>query len=223
MTRNLLLQIANLPEGEGVFCFYDERKQPLFVGIAEKIKEDVSKILSDENFFLDNSKIEEIKFVKSSNNNLIKLFAATIRRKKPLFNISLVEQKLYPHLKITREEFPRLLVTRKIETDEADYFGAFLPETGVRFLLDFLNRAFRLRNCTIPIDGNFPVPCTQFYEKQCVAPCVKNICDKPAYVEFAQLVRLFLEDKEGNLEKLLNQKIESAAENLYALYITGVQ
>ncbi len=81
-------------------------------------------------------------------------------------------------------------------------------------MLDFLNRMFRLRSCTIPIDGNFPLPCTQFYEKLCVAPCVENICDKTAYTEFVELVRLFLQDKKKDLEKLLHQKIESAAENL---------
>ncbi len=46
--------------------------------------------------------------------------------------ISLGEQSLYPYLKITNEKFPRLLVTRKIENDKAEYFGAFLPETGVQ-------------------------------------------------------------------------------------------
>jgi excinuclease ABC subunit C len=214
MTRKLALKIENLPDEEGIFCFYNEQKQPFYVGVAKNIKEEVGKTLSDKHSFLNNSKIDQIKFAKSTDKNLIKLFAETIRRRKPLFNISLAEQNLYPHLKITGEEFPRLLVTRKIETDGADYFGAFLPETGLRFLLDCLNRTFRLRNCTIPIDGNFPVPCTQFYEKRCVAPCVENICDKTAYVGFVQLVRLFLEDKRESLEISLQEKIASAADVL---------
>ncbi len=214
MTKDLLLQIEDLPEDEGIFSFYNEQKQLLYVGVAKNIKEEADKFFFEKNSVLNRLNIAEIKIIKSANADLIKFFAETIRRKKPLYNISLCEQKLYPHLKITREKFPRLLVTRKIETDEADYFGAFLPETGVRFLLDFLNRAFRLRNCTVSIDGNFPLPCTQFYEKRCVAPCVKNICDETAYGEFVQLVRLFLEDRQVDLEKFLHQKIESAAENL---------
>lgn len=214
MNPSLLLQIAELPAGKGVFCFYAEKKQPLYVGAAKNIKEEVRKILTDKNSFLHAFNIAEIKSIKSSNNDIIKLFAETILRRKPIFNISVSEQKLYPHIKITREKFPRLLVTRKIETDEADYFGAFLPETGVRFLIDFLNRTFRLRNCTIPIDGNFPLPCTQFYEKRCVAPCVKNICDETSYGEFVQLAKLFLENKTENLEIFLYQKIEFAAEKL---------
>lgn len=214
MIDPLLLQKANLPECEGIFCFYDERKQPLYIGAAENIKREADKFLTVKNSFLTRLKIADIKFTKSSDTDLIKHFAAAIRREKPLFNVSLAEQRLYPHLKITREKFPRLLVTRKIETDEADYCGAFLPETGVRFLLDFLNRTFRLRHCTVAIDGKFPLPCTQFYEKQCVAPCVKSICSQTSYEEFVELVRLFLRIDRENLEMYLLEKIESAAENL---------
>ncbi len=126
----------------------------------------------------------------------------------------LAGQRLYPHLKLTRERFPRLLVTRKIEPDAAEYFGAFLPETGVRFLLDFINKIFRLRTCEIEIDGNFSVPCTQFYRKRCVAPCVESLCDEKEYSEQVELVRLFLQRKTAELEKRFLRKIETYAEEL---------
>lgn len=126
---------------------------------------------------------------------------------------SLRNQKLYPHFKLTREDFPRLLVTRKIFDDGAEYFGAFLPETGVRFLIDFLNKTFRLRTCEIDINGSFDVPCTQFYRKRCVAPCVANLCDDAEYAERVELVRLFLRHENKELEKIYSSKIETAAEN----------
>jgi len=214
MTENLLSQFETLPECEGIFCLSDQQKKPLYIGVAQNIKEEAGKILFDENSFLNKLKITRIEFVKSSNIDLINLLAKTVRRKKPLFNISLAEQKLYPHLKITGEKFPRLLVTRTIVNDKAEYFGAFLSETGVRFLLDFLNRTFRLRSCTIAIDGKFPLPCTQFYEKKCVAPCVENICNKTDYDEIVELVRLFLRNERGKLKEFLHLKIENAAETL---------
>ena len=129
-------------------------------------------------------------------------------------NFSLAEQRLYPHLKITNEEFPRLLVTRKIEPDEAEYFGAFLPETGVRFFLDFINKVFRLRTCTIDVDGNFRVPCPQFYAKRCLAPCVENLCDKKEYLETVGLLRLFLKRKKPVLKEKILQKIENLSAEL---------
>lgn len=129
------------------------------------------------------------------------------------YKFSLADQRLYPHFKLTRERFPRLLATRKIETDGAEYFGAFLPETGVRFLIDFLNKTFRLRTCEIEIDGNFDFPCTQFYRKRCIAPCVENLCDEAEYAEKVELVRLFLRRETFELEKHYQKKIEAFAEN----------
>lgn len=98
----------------------------------------------------------------------------------------------YPHIKITNEEFPRALATRRIENDGDEYFGAFLPKTAARILIDFINRTFRLRSCDIPIDGNFPVPCTQYFRRRCVAPCVSGICSREEYSQIVKLVSLFL-------------------------------
>ncbi len=134
-------------------------------------------------------------------------------KNNPENKFSLSAQRLYPHFKLTPERFPRLLATRKIAADDgAEYFGAFLPETGVRFLIDFLNKTFRLRACEIEIDGSFDVPCTQFYRKRCLAPCVGNLCSETEYAERVALLRLFLERKSGELETIYRQKIEAAAE-----------
>ncbi len=121
---------------------------------------------------------------------------------------------LYPHLKLTSELFPRILATRRIEDDDAEYFGAFLTKTAVRILIDFLNRTFRLRSCDIEIDGNFPVPCTQYYTKRCLAPCVSSICSREKYLESVNLARLFLSDQRGNLSAILNRRIQADSENL---------
>ncbi|HEX8637172.1 MAG TPA: hypothetical protein VF692_03840, partial [Pyrinomonadaceae bacterium] len=136
------------------------------------------------------------------------------RGNKQIERFSLADERLYPHLKLTNEKFPRLLVTRKIENDGAEYFGAFLPETGVRFLIDFLNKTFRLRACEIEIDGQFDVPCTQFYRQRCVAPCVASLCDEQTYNETVELVRLFLRRDRTELEKLFLREIENYAEEL---------
>jgi excinuclease ABC subunit C len=130
------------------------------------------------------------------------------------YAFSLAGQRLYPYLKITAEKYPRVLVTRIIENDGAEYFGPFLPETGVRFLIDFLNKTFKLRSCDIEIDGSFDVPCTQFYRKRCVAPCVESLCDLPEYLEIVELVRLFLGKNETELEKRFTEKIEILSKDL---------
>ena len=120
---------------------------------------------------------------------------------------------LYPHLKITNETFPRVLGTRRDEEDGAEYFGAFLTKTSVRILIDFLNRKFRLRSCDIQIDGSFPVPCTQFYSKRCLGPCVSSICSRDEYLEQVNLVRLFLANQRGLLTRAINARMSRLAED----------
>lgn len=121
---------------------------------------------------------------------------------------------LYPHFKVTVEDFPRVLATRRDEEDGAEYFGAFLTKTASRILIEFLNSTFRLRTCEIEIDGNFPVPCTQFYRKRCLAPCVTSLCSRDEYLEMTLLVRVFLANDRGLFVSKLTQLIEIAAEAL---------
>lgn len=121
---------------------------------------------------------------------------------------------LYPHVKLTREEFPRLLATRIIKDDGDEYFGAFLTKTSVRILIDFLNRTFRLRSCDIDIDGSFPVPCTQYFAKRCLAPCVASLCSGEFHTEVADVVRLFLQNERESFVAEISRKIEASAEKL---------
>ncbi len=60
MTENLLSQFETLPECEGIFCLSDQQKKPLYIGVAQNIKEEDGKILFDENSFLNNLKITRI-------------------------------------------------------------------------------------------------------------------------------------------------------------------
>ena len=129
----------------------------------------------------------------------------------PVNDLSDIGPNRYPHIKITKEEFPRALATRLIEVDGDDYYGAFLPKTAARILIDFLNRAFRLRSCDIPIDGTFPVPCTQYFRRRCVAPCVAEICAPDAYMKLVSLARKFLANDRDGFIAQAESLIEQAA------------
>ena len=130
------------------------------------------------------------------------------------FHFSIENQPLYPHMKLTAEAFPRLLSTRKIADDGAEYFGPFLNRSAARILIDFLNQTFRLRTCYIDIDGNFDVPCTQYYAKRCIAPCVKSLCSVEEYEEMVGLTRLFLQNHRDWFESEIRQLIEVSAGDL---------
>jgi excinuclease ABC subunit C len=121
---------------------------------------------------------------------------------------------LYPHLKITNENYPRILATRKIEDDGAEYFGAFLTKTATRILIDFLNKTFRIRSCDIAIDGKFSVPCTQYYHRRCLAPCVESLCTKENHDAMVELVRLFLANRRSELVEAIQFRIQLASASL---------
>lgn len=136
---------------------------------------------------------------------------AKVRR----YNFSIEGEPLYPHIKLTAERFPRLLSTRIVDpTDLAQYFGPFLTRSAARILIDFLNRTFRLRSCTIPVDGSFEVPCTQYYAKRCLAPCVAAICGRETYVEMAELATLFLSNERERFESRVFGYIDEASKLL---------
>jgi excinuclease ABC subunit C len=121
---------------------------------------------------------------------------------------------LYPHLKITREKFPRLLVTRKLLDPADEYFGAFLPNTSVRIWLYHLNKIFRLRSCDLTLDGSWTLPCARYVSKECVAPCVAGLCDEDAYLDRVHALRLFLSGAMKEFEQFVTKTIDRFAETL---------
>lgn len=127
---------------------------------------------------------------------------------------SIEGKPLYPHVKLTRERFPRIYATRLIEHDDSEYFGAFLNRTNARILIDFLNRTFRLRSCDIEVDGSFNYPCTMFYKARCLAPCVSNLIAENQYAEMVGLVRLFVLNDRVTLHSAIVAKIDRASGDL---------
>ena len=122
----------------------------------------------------------------------------------------------YPFLKITRERFPRVLATRRPDKNPRGdkIFGAFLPAVAVRYLLDLLQRIFKLRTCELDIDGTFDAPCPEYFLHRCLAPCVSEICSEKKYLETVEEVELLLEGKRENLLYILDREIEVLSENL---------
>lgn len=129
-------------------------------------------------------------------------------------NILDIGSNRYPHLKITDEAFPRVLATRRIEDDGAEYYGAFLTKTAVRIMIDLINRVFRLRLCDLEIDGSWPAPCTQYYRRRCLAPCVDKLCGGEEYRQMAEIARLFIANERKAFTSLVREIIDQYSEKL---------
>jgi len=133
--------------------------------------------------------------------------------------VRLKDDKSFLHIKVTvNEEYPRVLLTRRIRKDGSLYFGPYLPASLAKNTIRIINRYFQLRTCSIPIDGKLERPCLEYHIKRCHGPCVEGLCSPEEYRHSLQEALLLLEGKTGQLiEKLTARMAELAdAENFEA-------
>src|SRR5215203_3357512 len=213
-------KIKSLPTDAGVYIHKNADGKILYVGKAKNLKNRVRsyfqssrkmdaktrelvKRIADFAFIVVDNEVEALVL----ESNLIKLH-------KPRYNIMLKDDKQYPHIKVTKEPFPKAVITRKINKDGANYYGPLLPASLARKTLDLINRSFQLRTCDIEIDGKLPRPCLEFHLKRCLAPCVKELCKPDEYAEAVRDVRMFLEGKNRELADEYERRMQQASDEM---------
>ena len=211
-------KLKNLPTAPGVYIHKNEAGKIIYVGKAKNLKNRVrSYFQSSRNHDRKTrelvKRIHDFEFIVVDNEvEALVLESNLIKKHKPRYNVLLKDDKQYPHLKMTNEPFPKVVITRKIIRDGAFYYGPFLPASLARKTLDLINRAFQMRTCDIEIDGKLPRPCLEYHLKRCLAPCVKGLCTKEEYTEAASDVKLLLDGKNKELAGELEQRMWKFAE-----------
>jgi len=211
-------KIKSLPVNSGVYIHKNADGKIIYVGKAKNLKNRVrSYFQSSRNMDAKTrelvKRIADFEFIVVDNEvEALVLESNLIKLHKPRYNIMLKDDKQYPHIKVTKEPFPKAVITRKIQKDGANYYGPFLPASLARKTLDLINRAFQLRTCDIEIDGKLPRPCLEFHLKRCLAPCVKELCKPDEYAEAVRDVKLLLDGKNKELADELEQRMWQFAE-----------
>jgi excinuclease ABC subunit C len=211
-------KLKSLPTSAGVYIHKNADGKIIYVGKAKNLKNRVrSYFQSSRNHDAKTrqlvKRIADFEFIVVDNEvEALVLEANLIKLHKPRYNVMLKDDKQYPHIKVTREPFPKAVITRKITKDGANYYGPFLPASLASKTLDLINRAFQLRTCDIEIDGKLPRPCLEFHLKRCLAPCVKELCKPDEYAEAVRDVKLLLEGKNKQLADELEQRMWVFAE-----------
>ncbi len=221
-------KLKTLPTSAGIYLHLNASGKILYVGKAKNLRNRVRQYFQSSRNLDPKTRqlialIADFEFIVVDNEvEALILESNLIKKHKPRFNVLLKDDKSYPHLKLTNEPYPKVVVTRRIVRDGSFYFGPFLPAVLARKTLNLVNRAFQLRTCEIEIDGKLSRPCLEYHLKRCLGPCVKGLCTKEEYTEAAADVRILLEGRNkelaGSLEKRMWQFSDEGKYEIAAKY-----
>jgi excinuclease ABC subunit C len=141
------------------------------------------------------------------------LEANLIKAHKPRYNINLKDDKKYPFVKVTKEPFPRILVTRDVVKDGGRYFGPYTDVKAMRRTLDTLHRLFRVRTCAYDLPSPKVKLCLDYEIKRCDGPCEGRISEGD-YRKIIDQAVLFLTGRNEVVVNLLRDRMSEAAEGL---------
>jgi excinuclease ABC subunit C len=133
-----------------------------------------------------------------------------IKKLQPKYNVMLKDSKTYPYLKITNEEWPRVISTRLIVNDGGRYFGPYTSATNAYRTLNLLNRLFPYRKCDKKITGHDEV-CLYYHMHQCGAPCISAV-DHATYMKAVDAAALFLSGRGDEILSPLEEEMQQASD-----------
>jgi excinuclease ABC subunit C len=214
-------KLASLPPSPGVYLMKG-KEGIIYIGKAKNLRARV------RSYFLGKGdtryavrylarKVEDLDYIITSNEKEALILEDTLLKKhRPRYNIRLKDDKTYVSIKMTtNENFPRILVTRRVRKDGARYFGPYASARAVRDTVKFIRRIFPLCVCTPHEFRNRVRPCLDYQLGLCSAPAVGLISEKD-YRELVDGAIMFLEGRNLQLIKRLKQKmIEASSQKNY--------
>ena len=174
--------VLNLPESPGCYQYFDENGTIIYVGKAKNLKRRVSsyflKTVNSRKTQILVSKIQDINYVVvPTDEDALLLENNLIKKYKPRYNILLKDDKTYPSVCVTNEEFPRVFKTRTINSKWGTYYGPFSHAGTLNNMLELIGKMYQIRRCRMPMteemvaEGKFKT-CLEYHIKNCLAPCV---------------------------------------------------
>ena len=211
-------KLQALPDNPGVYLMKNQDGKIIYVGKAVNLKNRVrsyfrtlpAEALKTKALVRNIADFEYI--ITDSEVEALVLECNLIKKYRPKYNISLKDDKTYPYLKITNEDYPRVLVTRHYVKDGGKYFGPYPSVTVLRETLELLRSIFPFRMCSQRTFTN-DRPCLNYQIKRCYAPCVGKI-SKEEYGELIAKISDFFAGNHEDLLQSLNKQMNKAAEDL---------
>lgn len=188
----------------------------IYVGKASKLKQRVMSYFigkKDLKTELLRRKVNRVEIILCENPyEALVLEDNLIKKHQPRYNINLKDDKTYPLLRLTNEEFPRLFATRKRIEDGSLYFGPFPDHQKMLKYLQLLQKHFQLRRCSGKL-AKRQHPCLYYHTGDCRAPCIGKI-SAAEYQHQVQRAKSILAGNYKNLQQSLTSAMNNAAANL---------
>lgn len=225
-----------MPETPGVYLMHDKRDDVIYVGKAVNLKRRVSSYFreSTKKSLKIQSMVSNIKrfeyILTDSELEALILECNLIKEYRPKYNTMLMDDKTYPYVMVTlREDYPRILLARRMKKDNNKYFGPFTSAGAVRDTIDLLQKMYKIRNCNKTIiDNRKPweeqedkkevphvngQPCLYYHIGQCDGAC-QGYISKEKYRENVDKAIKFLEGNYRDTIKELEEKMQKASAEL---------
>lgn len=208
-------KLKTLPDAPGVYLMKDAHGKIIYVGKARVLKNRVRQYFqSGKNHGAKVkamvAKIADFEtIITATEIEALILECNLIKKHRPRYNISLKDDKSYPYLRLTAEDFPRIILTRRVIHDGSRYFGPYTSGLAVKETLALLRKIFPLRTCKTFAKR----PCLEFHIKRCLAPCANKI-SREDYMCFVNSAEKFLEGRTAQVERELFAQMNAAAETL---------
>jgi len=214
--KTLSNRLAALPTGPGIYQLKDDSGTVLYVGKAAVLRNRVRSYFQSVRGKDPKTRelmrhVTDFEFIRTdSPAEALILENELIKKLQPKYNVMLKDSKTYPYLKITNEEWPRIISTRRIVQDGGRYFGPYTSAGSAYKALNLLNRLFPYRKCEKKITGHDEV-CLYYHIKQCLAPCISATTHEE-YLQAVDNAALFLSGRGDEILRPLEEEMQQAAD-----------
>ncbi len=215
--------VSSLPEKPGIYQYFNNKNEIIYVGKAKNLKKRVSSYF---NKIHDSAKtqvlvrqINDIKYiVVPTEQDALLLENSLIKKHQPRYNILLKDDKTYPSICLKNEHFPRIFKTRNIVRDGSKYFGPYTYYPAMKTVLELVHNIYQLRTCNLNLtpesirQGKFKV-CLQYHIKKCKG-CCEGLQPEEDYARNIDEIKYILKGELDEIERHLKKKMNTAASEL---------